>query len=424
MLSKFKNNDFVKSVSVLMTGTILSQIVNYAFTPILSRIYTVEEMADLGLYLRISAFIVGIATARFEMTLPLPKNDTHSFLLYRMSVQISLYIMLLVGIIASVYVFIRPFSWFNIWFLLLVISGSAFTVMINLGTNWSIRNNTFHLISRSRIINAFASNALKLGFGFLKFGSIGLLLGTVLGYIASSFQFLKEYLLNRTNYKKFYSKVKQRILILEYKQFPLVNLPHSLSDLGRDLLIASLIVFSFGKEVFGWYSYSVLMLNIPVALIGVAISQVFYNRAAKMVNEGHSVYSLVKKTILTLFLLSVIPFGVLHFFSEQLFMLVLGEKWKMAGTYAEIMVFYNLFNFLVSPMANLSLVLNRQKEFFVSALINSAGQVLILFIFPFLLGNNLEDFTAVLWILTIFQSFMMLVNAFLYLKYSKSERLK
>ncbi|HRO75004.1 MAG TPA: lipopolysaccharide biosynthesis protein [Crocinitomicaceae bacterium] len=419
MLGKFLKNDFVKSVSVLMTGTVFSQVINYAFTPVLSRIYSVEEMADLNLFFRITGFIIGFATLRYEMSLPLPKHDYHSFLLYRVAVKIAIYTMVLVGIVGLVYIFSQPFSWFNIWFLAFVVIGSIFSIMINLGTNWSIRNNTFHLISQSRIINALSSNVLRLFLGLIHWGSFGLLLGTVVGYVVSSWRFLKEYLNRKNDCQHAHSKAKQYVLVKEYKQFPLINMPHSLSDLGRDLALASLIVLFYGKETFGHYSYTILILNIPIAIIGVAISQAFFNKASKDSNEGKSIYPLVKKGLTSLFLISIIPFTILYFFSEQIFVIVLGEKWRMAGIYASALVLYNFFNFLTAPLGSLALILNRQKEFFISALINSVGQILVVACSFYLLHWENQDFIRVLWLLAVFQSVMMLVNIVLYLHYSK-----
>lgn len=417
MLRKLTKNDFIKSVSILMSGTLISQAINYGFTPILSRIYSVEEMGDLGLFFRIVAFIVGLSTARYELSLPLPKNNQHSFLLYRISIQIALYVLLCAGIIGVVYILKIGFSWYYFAFLALVILGSLFTVLTNLGTNWAIRMNQFKIISSSRMINALLSNLLKLGLGFLKWGSIGLLIGTVVAYFFSSIQFLKEYLSNKRSFRHVYSKKKQRVLVKEYRHFPMVNLPHSLSDFGRDLLIAFLVVFYFGREAFGHYSFAMLILNVPVGLIGISIGQVFFNKVSKMLNDGETIYPLVVKTMKSLLLISIVPFTILYFFSEDIFSIVLGEKWRLAGTYAKIMVAYNFLNFLVSPLSNLSFVLNRQKEMFISALVNSSGQVLLLFVLPLIFKEI--DFVRILWILTIFQSIMMLINVILYLKYAK-----
>lgn len=419
MLVKLRQNDFIKSVSILLSGTIVSQLLNYIFIPILSRIYSVEEMADLSLFLRISGFIIGIGTARFEYTLPLPKQDAHSFLLYRVSVRIATYVLILASVLGIGWLFFQPFSWFNVVFVILVLIGSFLCILVNLGTNWSIRNNTFKFISRSRIVNSLLSNVFKLVFAYLKMGSVGLLLGTVLAYFFSSIRFIKEYLRNKLVFQPQFSKAKQLVLVKEYKHFPLINLPHSLSDLGRDLLIAFLVVLYFGKEVFGHYSYSLMILNVPITLIGISISQVFFNKVSKMVNEGTPIYGFVKRMMVILFGISVVPFTILYFFSEDIFALVLGEVWRTAGTYSEIMVFYFMFNFLVSPLSQLSFVINRQKEMFILGLTHSIGQVLLFATLPLAFGGSEEGFRSTLHVLVIFQSLMMLLNIVMYLYFAK-----
>ena len=82
--------DFVKSVAVLMTGTVLAQVISYALWPIIADYYNQSQMADFNLYMRVISFIGALATARFEMSLPLPKSDSHSFLLFRLSLKIAM----------------------------------------------------------------------------------------------------------------------------------------------------------------------------------------------------------------------------------------------------------------------------------------------------------------------------------------------
>ncbi len=420
MLSKFSKSDFVKSLSILVSGTIVSQLLNYIFLPILSRIYSVEEMADLSLFLRVSGFIIGIGTARFEYTLPLPKQESHSFLLYRISVRIATVVSIVASIVGVIWLFIQPFNWFNVWFVILVLVGSFFSIMINLGTNWSIRNNTFQFISRSRILNSLLSNVFKLGFAYLKMGSLGLLLGTVLAYIFASIRFVKEYLTRKTVYLPHFSKAKQLVLVKEYKHFPLINLPHSLSDLGRDLLIAFFVVMYFGKEIFGLYSYSLMVLNVPITLIGVSISQVFFNKVSKMVHNGEPIYTFVKRMMFILFGIAIVPFTILYFFAPTIFTVFLGDAWTIAGTYSQIMVLYFLFNFLVSPLSQLSFVINRQKEMFIIGLCHSVGQVILFGTLPMFFGCSEEGFRLTLRVLVCFQSLMMIVNIAFYLRFSKN----
>ena len=83
MLKRF-NSDFIKSIVTLVTGTMIAQVVTYLLSPVLTRVYTPEDMSYLSLYSRIVAFFAVVATARFELAFPLPKRDEHAFSLYRL----------------------------------------------------------------------------------------------------------------------------------------------------------------------------------------------------------------------------------------------------------------------------------------------------------------------------------------------------
>ncbi len=68
-----------------MSGTVLAQILGLLLTPIITDIYTPEESAELDLFVRIVAVVAALATFRYELALPITKNDSHSFRLYRVA---------------------------------------------------------------------------------------------------------------------------------------------------------------------------------------------------------------------------------------------------------------------------------------------------------------------------------------------------
>ena len=100
-----KRGEFLNAVLVLTTGTVLAQVIGYLISPILTRIYSTEEMGDMGVYLRAVGFIAALGTLRYEMAIPLPKNDAHSFLLYKVSLRIAGYILLACTCIGILYLF-------------------------------------------------------------------------------------------------------------------------------------------------------------------------------------------------------------------------------------------------------------------------------------------------------------------------------
>jgi teichuronic acid exporter len=404
MLKKWLKNDFLKSVLVLMTGTVLAQIFGFLISPVLTRIYSPEQMGELNIYLRAVGFIAALATARYELSLPLPKSEQHAYLLYRLSFRIARNIFIACIIASGVYLLTIDFSRSAFWFILFVIISSIAVVFSNLGTNWAIRTKQFKRISFFRMSNSLINNSLKWVFGIFGFGSMGLLLASFIGSAVSSLPFLKDWFKIQKQYKAFYSKPKTKVLIRAYREFPMVNLPHVLVDYGKDLLLAFFMVFYFSKEVFGWYSHSYMILQLPIALIGAAIGQVFFNKCAELVNEGKSTLGILKKTVRTLFLISILPFSILFFFGEDLFAFVFGQNWRESGVYSEIMSIWFFMSFMTSVTSTLPTILRRQKQFFVLGIISAVIQLFCFGLLPLVIGKTDESFITILYTVSIIQS--------------------
>lgn len=417
MFKGLLRSEFLKSIFVLMTGTAVAQIINVLSAPILTRLYTQEEMGELGLYMRIVAFAAAISTLRYEMSLPLPKNDHHSFNIYRFTVRVTLIIAISLSFVSLIYLLLGGFEINLFWFGAITILSTFFVAFINLGTNWSIRMKHFGSISRQRIISSGVSNALKVGLGFIGIGSLALLISTLIGYVISCYEFFREFLLGKKHYVS--SKNKQIALAKEYKEFPTVNLLHISTDLGRDLMIALFIGYNFGKDVFGLYGHAYAMLTLPLKVIGASISQVFYSKCSELVNEGKSTYELMIKTMKTLVLLSIIPFSILFFFGEPLFSFVFGKSWAASGLYAEVMSIWLLMNFLISPLSSLPLVLRRQKEFFLLSLLGGGLQLLAFGVMPIFYGTSKSAMIEVLWFTSITQFVYYSLVIFVILHYAK-----
>jgi O-antigen/teichoic acid export membrane protein len=422
MFNSIKKSDLVRNVMILMTGTVFAQALSYAVSPILSRLYDEHDMADLGLYMRIVGLLSAVATARFEMTLPIVKSDYHSFLLFRVSLKITKFILFGFLIIGLCYLIIAPFDGSTLWLFLFSIASAYFVVFINLGTNWSIRHQLFRKISQQRFANSLVSNSFKLLFGFLAFGAIGLILATFIGYVSSSLGFIRDFLKNKGLKKNEYSKAKINLLVKEYREFPLVNLPHVFLDFSRDLLVAFLIVYHFGKNDFGSYVYSTMMLGIPAAIMGQSISQVFFNRCSQLVNDNRPILKLIFRSYISLFLLSLVPFGLLFFYGEEIFVFVFGSNWANAGRFSEIMSIWMMGNFVVSSTLTLPIILNRQKENFIFGLIGSCLQIFSFGVLPTYFGKTMDSFIQIIWILSVSQLILLLLVSTFLISFAKKGR--
>jgi len=423
-IKKQFNSEYFKSLSVLLSGTVIAQIIGYALAPLLTRLYSTAEMGELALYMRITGFIAAIATLRYESALPIPKYDGHSYLLYRISLLLSFVVLGISSLIliSLIVTDITPgFSWY---YLVLIILGSAAIVVINIGTNWSIRTGSFSLISRQKISNSLFSNFLKWGFAYLSWGYFGLILATFIGYFISSFEFVFNYRGLKKKFSKLKSRKKTWVLLKDHREFPLLNLPHILVDHGRDMLIATLILAYFSESVYGSFSHSYAMLRIPSMLIGVSLSQVFYNQAIKLYNNNQRMLPLLKKTIVMLLVISIMPFTILYLFGEPIFAWIFGVNWAEAGSYSETMSFWLMVSFIVSPISALPMILKKQKIALIFGIISALIQVLPLFIIPEIYGRTNETFVLTLQLISYSQALWFLLVLMIYFIFVYNHDLK
>jgi O-antigen/teichoic acid export membrane protein len=380
MLKSFNlKSEVIKNIIVLTSGTVFAQLVAYVLMPIITRLYTPDESAEFGLFIRIVGVGAAIATARYELALPVAKLDQHSFRIYRFALRITM-IVSAIALIALVYPIIFAHDLSEVLFYLSIPFCIALTAFMNLGTNWAVRMKRFGIISYSKLTNSIVGNVFKVIFGALNTGYIGLILGTLIGLFVSVIFFFKDFKFSNTAYKIKSRSPRNFLLAKEYVDFPKVNLPHTMMDLGKDLTIALILWELYGQTEFGLFNHTYQMLRLPLVLIGTSIGQVFFQRCAEKINKGENVLSVAVASVRTLALLSLVPFAVVFFFGEDLFALVFGESWREAGVYAEIMTPWFMVNFITSPISSLPLILRKQRSFFFLAMFGTAMMIATLFI--------------------------------------------
>ncbi len=423
-INSIVKGDFFKSFTVLLSGTLIAQIIGYAIAPILTRLYTTEEMGELGFYMRLTGFIAAIATLRYEAALPLPKKDEHSFLLYRLAYLISMVVLIIVAVVFLFLILSGIGNNFDWWFYLFTVLGTSFVIIINVGTSWSVRMGQYSIISRHKIVNSLVANLLRWLFAFFHLSAFGLILATVFGYFLSCLEFAFNFKMIRSKYKDSISNKKTKVLMLEHKEFPTLNLPHVFVDNGRDMLIATLIFTYYSMGIYGSFNHSYTMLRIPLMLVGVTLGQLFYNKASELYNQKKSIMPLLNKILLLLSALSIVPFSILFFYGEPIFIFIFGPNWGQAGGYSETMSVWLMFNFILSPISVLPLIIGKQKIAFLFGIISSLIQILPLWLLPMKYGHSEKVFDFTLKIISCSQSAWLAITLVVFYSLAKKMSVK
>ena len=77
----FNGNVLLKNISVLITGTVIAQIIPIAIQPILKRLYSPEVFGVFDIYLKVLGILFVIFAFKYDLGIVLPKNRIKALLL-------------------------------------------------------------------------------------------------------------------------------------------------------------------------------------------------------------------------------------------------------------------------------------------------------------------------------------------------------
>lgn len=362
-------SEFSRNVLTLMTGTMIAQAIPIAISPILTRIYTPEDFGVFALYISISTLLSVIATGKYEFAIMLPKKESDAYHIFTLSLIIISVISIFLWIIIFFFndLLVVLFGNVSIGPWLYLIPLSVLLSGLNQSLNyWNNRNNRYKKIAYSKIAQSTASSAVNIGAGIQQWYG-GLVFGSLAGQMVSLLTLMRS--LWKDVQKNIFTLQSLKIYALakKHKAFPTVYMAHSAMDVGKDVLVNILLMRLYDSFLLGQFYMVNKILLLPSTLVGSSLSQVFFREVSKKHNLkkdfSRDVLIMVKK----LFLLSVGPCIIIALFSNELFVFVFGENWKVAGDLAASFSLYIMFQFVASPLSIVPLIVNQQlKAFYIS----------------------------------------------------------
>lgn len=144
-------------------------------------------------------------------------------------------------------------------------------------------------------------------------------------------------------------------------------------------LPALLLSVFFSSSVVGFYSLGHRILSMPMSLIGAAIGQVFFQRAAIAKKEG-TISLLVDITFRRLLMIGLFPMLLLTVIGKDFCIVVFGLNWSEAGVYIQIMSLWIFMQFISAPLASLINIFEKLEVAFFIQLFLLATRFLSLFL--------------------------------------------
>jgi O-antigen/teichoic acid export membrane protein len=225
------------------------------------------------------------------------------------------------------------------------------TGLFNLGGYFANRNKQYRIMSNSKLLQALVVVGVNITLGLMDVGFIGLLLGNIFGLV-TAFIYLfyrqRSYLAGVT----MRWDARKVLAARRYSDYPAYNASAGLLDGITLSLPVFFITHSFAAEAVGYFALVMRVMYAPLSFVSVAVSQVNLKKVVDMVNEGIRVEPYIYKTGLGLLILSLLPATVLILWGPELFSIVFGEKWLLAGRYSQILAISMIVRFVASTLSS------------------------------------------------------------------------
>jgi O-antigen/teichoic acid export membrane protein len=356
-------HSFRKHVLTLLSGTALAQILPIALTPIITRIFSPSDLGEFAIFVSIATICAVAATMRYSYALLLPEKDLDATHLALFCVGIAASFSCLLALLvfgfkntltalfssdtASGWLYLVPISMF--------LSGLQITLY-----SLANRRREFKRMSISKVAQACGSTlgaialaatmeqkVFALLYGYLAGQTLAVatLLGAMAEYCGGS---------GRINAEGLSS------VALRYRKFAFISLPSDLLNSLSNQIPIFLIAYYFSQAVVGQYNLTFRVVMGPLSIIGVALLDVFKERAARDFSRTGDCRAIFLKTAKSLAWFGIPPLLLLCAIFPWVFAFIFGDEWREAGEYARILTPLFISRFVTSSLSYIIYIAEKQ----------------------------------------------------------------
>lgn len=349
----------------LIGGTAIGQLIALCLAPALSRLYTPRDFGAFTILSVMVATLGVVSTLRLDLAVPLPADEETAHSLIGLGVLSALGFTVLGTMavafggewIASAFSEPRLLPW--LW--LVPISGSVMGVYLLLN-QLAIRHRRYGSIARRNVLQSSAMMTVQVLAGVAGLKRGGLVVGLAVGYLVGALTLSSGAGLFSTEARRGRQRAAMRLTFARYRRFPILLAPAGLLNVLGQQLPLLLVALWFGTQEAGWLGLTQRVLALPVALIGIALSQVYLaevSRAAR--SDLLQAMRLFQRSTKLLTIVATVLLAVLLAFGPALFALVFGNEWRQSGEFARALALALAGQMVGAPLSQTLIVLEKQR---------------------------------------------------------------
>lgn len=353
----------VRNIVAVSGGTVVAQIIAFAFSPLITRIYGPEAFGVQGVFLALVSVFTPIVALRYPLAIVVAKDGKEVSGLIRLSIALAAAISLTILLILFVFrvPILRLLGAESLGLLIYLLPLALFLVALQDITNFeATRYSVFRVVGIVSSLQALVVNTARVISG-LSLPTAGPLV------VITSFSFGAQALMLRIGIRaSAIPVVKEQSgailpVLLKYREFPLYRMPADMISAAAQTTPVILLATLYSPSISGYYVLARSVVNLPLNILGSAVGNVFYSRIAELGRSTAPIFPFVIRA--TLFQI-VAPGGATAFaalFFPSLFAFVFGESWRISGEYAQWMALWVICMLANIPAVRALPVIGRQR---------------------------------------------------------------
>lgn len=351
----FWKSDFLRNVSYQMVGTGLAQILPFAVSPILTRMYSESDFASYTSFFSIASILAIGAGGRYQFAIILPKSNREAVKVFSLSLYLTFIYSFLLFLAVLLFGTLHEVSvgvYFVPSYVLLFGIWNSFAYL-------SIRNRNFLQNAISKFLQSFFYVISALALGLLSYTLLGLIVAKTFGMMMAGIYLFKD-----SYIKLKYTKVNDlREIAKKFVDYPKYGLVPAFLDILSVQGIILILTKFYSTNDLGFFGLTYLVLNAPIGLIGTSFRDVFYQKINSFIQQNELKRSLkfFMRSALALFFAGLPISLIIYLTGPEIFSFVFGEKWMRSGEFASILSVSFLVQLVVSPLSSIFNAANKIK---------------------------------------------------------------
>ncbi len=361
-IKQIRNRKGLYDFILLAGGSMLGQGMAILFAPILSRIYTEEQMGTYTLILTAVGMFESAICLRYDLIIVSEEQESRIRSIFYSCVRIALLLSAVITVGFSSYLVLTDQLeikkiWLGAFIFPALICGGLILIITALNN----RYRQYKSIAASSLAQGFVHNGLSALLGLTHvFGVLGLILGRIAGYISYLLIATKTDAAKKLKDYDLLPRPERVEILKENKKQALFSTPAVIISCLSYSIINLFLSQLYGKGVLGIYSYSYRLLGLPLTVISANISRMFFKDASIEYHQNHNMKRSFIKMLIPVAMISIVMVVGFRLFAPPVFAFFLGERWREAGVFVQLLAPMYGVRLLSNSFTNATIVVSKQ----------------------------------------------------------------